>query len=716
MDPGNKETLKNTAGAREVYAQLAETDTPHCTDEELKALAVAYAKYLAEHELVPGDVTFTDEEDSFSETEPAAETVEVEKTAEIEETEEVIEAVETEESDEAIETTEVEELAEETEIAEAEEPAEVIDAEESVEETEITEVEGSTETAETEEPAEVLETAEVEASVEVTEAAETEEKPVQTEPSAEKSEPKPVKKAKKARKSAPFTDGEPDEDTIRSIEEKLEKRAKKRGVAAVVVDAHDKIQDKIDSVASDTSREFIVAGHKIISSYRQSRRVIGIALLLIGVTAGLILAIFDKYTVYEYSYNGRVLGYVSNQDDVTDVLEIAGTKLTENNPGRTEIKFTANQNVTFNTVDARGKSTDDSDTAVNKLVYMTDIETEAFAVYDGDDLKAIVKSEAEAETLLNETMAVLSEPDEGMKLVSAEFTNDLSIQPITVALTSVQSRKDALKTMTEGGSVEIYHIIEDGESLTSMSKTYGVETLNIYDEMNENVVTAIEQGDTVCIHKEVLPVSVKMVEKGRMKEVLEFETIKKDSDEYYEGDIYIEQEGVDGIQIFEGTVTKIGGEVTDRKEDNIDVIREKKDKIILVGTAERPRTAPTGTYIVPLNNYVLTSNFGYRWGRLHAGIDMGAPTGTPIYATDGGTVTKSEYYSGYGNVVYIQHENGRETRYGHCSKLLVNYGDKVYQGQLIALVGNTGHSFGSHLHFEIRFNDTPVDPRPYLGI
>ena len=56
------------------------------------------------------------------------------------------------------------------------------------------------------------------------------------------------------------------------------------------------------------------------------------------------------------------------------------------------------------------------------------------------------------------------------------------------------------------------------------------------------------------------------------------------------------------------------------------------------------------------------------------------------------------------------------TRYGHCSRLLVNVGDKVYQGQNIALVGNTGHSFGNHLHFEVRFNGNPVDPRPYLGI
>ena len=328
----------------------------------------------------------------------------------------------------------------------------------------------------------------------------------------------------------------------------------------------------------------------------------------------------------------------------------------------------------------------------------------------------VVKSADEAEDLLNQSMAVLSEPDEGMELVSAKFTNELDIRPINVLLTSIQSHDEALEMMTKGGEAEFYHIVEADENLGSIARKFGVEPTNIFDESNQNVVSQIEQGDKVCIHRNTTPVKVKMVETGKMKEVIEYETIKKKSDDYYEGDTHIEQEGVDGIQVFEGTLTKVGGEVTKRQEDSIKVIREKKDKIILVGTAERPKTAPTGTYVMPIHNYVLTSNFGFRWGRLHAGIDMGAPTGTPIYATDGGTVVKSEYYSGYGNVVFVQHEDGRQTRYAHCSALLVNYGDKVYQGQLIALVGNTGHSFGSHLHFEVRLNDTPVNPRPFLGI
>lgn len=644
MVPGDKETITNetkvnetsteeTNELRDVYVEKAEVPAPEHSEEELKALALAYAKYLAEQDKKPGDATFIEPEEllsekaALSEEEPQDEVAQEAAAEEIseEETEEVVEKAAEENAD--TETISVENAAEE---------------------------------------------------------------------------------------SVPDKDGL-DEKAVQKIIKRFDKENKGNAVTSVV-DLHDRIQGNICEAATTAGRDFLTAGHKITSTYRQSRRMIGLALLLIGVFAAVILAVFDRFTVYEYAYNGKVLGYIKNQEDIIDVLDIAGTKMTENNSGEGEIAFIANQNVTFNLVDARGKSIDDADIAVNKLVYMTDIETEAFGIYDGKELVAIVKSSEEAENLLNQSMEVLSEPDDGMKLVSAEFTNELDIRPVNVLLTSVQSYSDALRKMTKGGESEIYHIVEADENLGRIARKFSVEPISIFDENNKSVVSMVEPGDKVCIRKTISPVSVKMVEKGRMKEIIEFETIKKKSDQYYEGDTHIEQEGVNGQQIFEGTLTKIGGEVTDRDEDKITTLVEKQDKIILIGTAERPKTAPTGTYVMPIHNYVLTSNFGYRWGRLHAGIDMGAPTGTPIYATDGGTVVKSEYYSGYGNVVFIQHEDGRQTRYAHCSQLLVTYGEKVYQGQLIALVGNTGHSFGSHLHFEVVLNGSPVNPRPFLGI
>ncbi|MFR0822415.1 MAG: M23 family metallopeptidase [Clostridia bacterium] len=114
---------------------------------------------------------------------------------------------------------------------------------------------------------------------------------------------------------------------------------------------------------------------------------------------------------------------------------------------------------------------------------------------------------------------------------------------------------------------------------------------------------------------------------------------------------------------------------------------------------------------------VLTSRFGYRWGRGHKGIDIGASKGTPIKAAAGGTVTLSQYgyNGGYGNYVIVSHGNGVQTVYGHCSSLKVTTGQKVSQGQLIATVGSTGDSTGNHLHFEVRVNGVAQNPLNYVS-
>lgn len=110
----------------------------------------------------------------------------------------------------------------------------------------------------------------------------------------------------------------------------------------------------------------------------------------------------------------------------------------------------------------------------------------------------------------------------------------------------------------------------------------------------------------------------------------------------------------------------------------------------------------------------LTSTFGPRWGRMHYGIDIAAPVGTPVYAAATGQVTYAGWAGTYGRLIVIDHGNGVETRYAHNSQIFVRVGDEVQPGQRIALVGNTGNSTGPHLHFEVRVNDEPQDPLDWL--
>jgi murein DD-endopeptidase MepM/ murein hydrolase activator NlpD len=118
-------------------------------------------------------------------------------------------------------------------------------------------------------------------------------------------------------------------------------------------------------------------------------------------------------------------------------------------------------------------------------------------------------------------------------------------------------------------------------------------------------------------------------------------------------------------------------------------------------------------FVWPVNGPVV-SGYGMRWGRLHAGIDIAVPAGTPILAAASGTVVLAAVTGGYGNYTCIDHGGGVSTCYAHQSSYAVSSGQSVGQGQVIGSVGCTGHCFGDHLHFEVRVNGSPVDPMGYL--
>lgn len=122
----------------------------------------------------------------------------------------------------------------------------------------------------------------------------------------------------------------------------------------------------------------------------------------------------------------------------------------------------------------------------------------------------------------------------------------------------------------------------------------------------------------------------------------------------------------------------------------------------------------SGGFIWPSRG-VITSRFGWRYRRHHDGIDIAAPSGTPIYAARGGVVEFAGWRGGYGRVVYVNHGDGVVTVYGHASSLHVRTGQRVEKGQLIARVGRSGYATGPHLHFEVRVNGRAVNPLAYLA-
>jgi murein DD-endopeptidase MepM/ murein hydrolase activator NlpD len=159
-----------------------------------------------------------------------------------------------------------------------------------------------------------------------------------------------------------------------------------------------------------------------------------------------------------------------------------------------------------------------------------------------------------------------------------------------------------------------------------------------------------------------------------------------------------------------------------RLEGDISDIQDRIQSQIQAATSTATAPLPAGPIqggessaglIWPVNGPI-TSPFGWRWGRMHEGIDIGVPSGTPIRAAKAGRTILAAYTGGYGNYTCIDHGGGLSTCYAHQSSYATSVGDTVSQGQVIGYVGCTGSCFGDHLHFEVRVNGAATDPLGYL--
>lgn len=152
---------------------------------------------------------------------------------------------------------------------------------------------------------------------------------------------------------------------------------------------------------------------------------------------------------------------------------------------------------------------------------------------------------------------------------------------------------------------------------------------------------------------------------------------------------------------------KISQDIEARNNDKADR-SDRDDEVTTLADAE------ANAWVLPLEDFQFTAPFGMRLGKLHSGIDLAAGEGIPYKAVHGGTITKAGWDGGYGFAVTVKHDDGTEAVYAHSRRLLVKTGDKVKAGQVLGQVGNTGYSYGTHLHLEIHEGDQPVDPIPFL--
>ena len=227
--------------------------------------------------------------------------------------------------------------------------------------------------------------------------------------------------------------------------------------------------------------------------------------------------------------------------------------------------------------------------------------------------------------------------------------------------------------------------------------------------------------------------TVVTTEEQVQQEPIEFEQEYKPEPDMYIGEKKVETEGKEGTKEVVKKVVKENGRSIREEVLEEEVLEEPQEEIVLTGTknsdgygggtgnysGDNVSYDPSAVYETlgnPIDNIYISSGFGQRWGRLHSGIDFALAQGNSIYAADDGQVYFSGVSGGYGNLVKIDHGNGMQTYYAHCSKLLVSQGQHVSKGEKIALVGSTGNSTGPHLHFEVIINGNCVNPLDFLDL
>lgn len=306
--------------------------------------------------------------------------------------------------------------------------------------------------------------------------------------------------------------------------------------------------------------------------------------------------------------------------------------------------------------------------------------------------------------------------------ISAEFTSGVYITHEYTASDVEQSADAMLAALTANQNGQTTYEVQQGDTFVDIAFANGM-TLSELEALNPGVDSnRIYIGQIINVKEEIPFLSVKTVDHVTYTESIACPVVEVEDSSMYQGQSKVLDAGTPGEQIVTADVSYLNGVEQEREVLSTEVTREATNKVIAVGTKVRPSWLPTGTYIWPVYGNI-TSYFGYRsiFGSYsyHSGLDIATSYGTTIKASDGGTVIWSGTGTGsnwsYGKYVIIDHGNGVQTYYAHCSSLLVSTGDKVYQGQAIARVGSTGRSTGNHCHFEIKINGTSVNPLAYLG-
>lgn len=400
----------------------------------------------------------------------------------------------------------------------------------------------------------------------------------------------------------------------------------------------------------------------------------------------------DDYTVTAASMEGLIYA-----------LEQTQSKYDEQDNFQVEIVKPSQENVTMYEVCVTKKNTTDKEEEANSEEAQENTEEK---ISDSSEEKQDTKKSEEKSD--EDTKDVINQGEnDGVKYVG--FADDIQVMRTYVNCAEIQDDESVYQELTEQKSEPGIYVVKPGDYLAGIAQKNNM-TEEELKELNPDVQSDenLYYDDRLHVMVPTTPVEVLVQKQETYEEKYNEDVVYEDDEDMFIGETEVVQEGKEGTHIVTDLVTYKNDieDTREQLEENVEVAAVAQ--IVKRGTKSKP------TYMYPVTNWNVTSNFGYRWGRLHAGTDVGVPIGTTVRASRGGQVSVAGWVGGYGNCVMIDHGDGITTVYGHLSEITTSVGSYVDQGQQIALSGNTGRSTGPHLHFEIRVNGSATDATPYL--
>ena len=294
-------------------------------------------------------------------------------------------------------------------------------------------------------------------------------------------------------------------------------------------------------------------------------------------------------------------------------------------------------------------------------------------------------------------------------ILDMEFVERVNVFENYVDADQIADVDEQVAEVTKEKESNKIYVVESGDCLSVIALDHDTKVADIMALNGLENADSLREGQELIIAVPEPDLKIRLTVGEVYEEDYEEEPVIKENDSWYTNQEEVLEEGVAGHRERNDIVVYENGAEVSRELAHQKIMTAAKAAVVERGTIVPP------TYIKPLAGGRFTSGFGRRWGRMHKGVDWACPIGTTVYASCAGTVIQASYNGGYGNNVVISHADGRLTRYAHNSKLLVKVGQKVEQGEPIALSGSTGRSTGPHVHFEIYIGGAAVNPLKYIS-